>query len=234
MKSTLARIKLWTLAALAVAGSLPAQAQATNPAGPADFSNFKIISDRNVFDPNRRPRMVSGPAPTIVDSFSLAGTMSCGKGLFAVFDGSSPDYHKVLAPGSGIAGYIVKEIRQEGVKLSSGTNELELSVGMQMRRNEDGRWSVGEPLESSGGSAASSSRPRNSGRHRSNSESPRAGAQSTPQSGAPAADQPPPDQASGAPGAADTATPPPETSDDPVVQRMLERRNAESGTPSGN
>ena len=30
MKSTLARIKLWTLAALAVAGSLPAQAQATN------------------------------------------------------------------------------------------------------------------------------------------------------------------------------------------------------------
>ena len=127
---------------------------------PNDFSAFKIITDRNIFDPNRRPRIAAQQAEQpIVDSFSLAGTMSYEKGLFAVFDGTSSDYHRVLEPGGSIAGYLVGEIRQDAVKLSSGTNELDLTVGMQMRRNEDGRWSVGGQPQQPGTSHASDSSP---------------------------------------------------------------------------
>ena len=39
-----------------------------------------------------------------------------------------------------IAGYKLTNIAASGVELSAGTNELELHVGMQLRREEDGSW----------------------------------------------------------------------------------------------
>jgi len=39
-----------------------------------------------------------------------------------------------------IAGYKVASISPNGVKLASGTNQLELSVGAQLRREENGPW----------------------------------------------------------------------------------------------
>ena len=215
---------------LVVAGGLSAPAQGTNQTAPGDFSAFKIIIDRNIFDPDRRPMVASGLAPTIVDSFTLVGTMSYQKGLFAVFDGTSSEYRKVLQTGGAIAGYTVKEIRQETAKLASGTNELELSVGMQMRRNEDGRWSVGEQGESSGGSYASTSRRRGSGRRSLNSNPAQAGSRIESHSGASTGDQSAAVQVDDAPGAG--APPPPEaTSSDPndPVARMMTRRLQETG-----
>ena len=38
----------------------------------------------------------SRSAARIVDSFSFVGTMSYAKGTFAFFDGTSPDFRKVL------------------------------------------------------------------------------------------------------------------------------------------
>jgi len=228
------------LATLAVAGGFSAPAQETNQGARRDFSAFKIIIDRNIFDPDRRPMVASGPAPKIVNSFTLVGTMSYQKGLFAVFDGTSLEYHKVLQPGGAIAGYTVKEIRRDTAKLASGTNELELSVGMQMRRNEDGRWSVGEQGGSSGGSYASSSRRRGSGRRSLNSNSARTGSRIDSNSAASAGDQMTADQVDNAPDAG-TSPPPETTSSDPndPVARMMARRLQEtggstSGTQNGN
>jgi len=218
------------LALLVVAGGFSAPAQGTNQAAPRDFSAFKIIIDRNIFDPDRRPAVASGPAATIVDSFTLVGTMSYQKGLFAVFDGTSLEYRKVLQPGGAIAGYTVKEIRQDTAKLASGTNELELSVGMQMRRNEDGRWSVGEQGESSGGSISSISRRREPGRRSLNSNPARAGSRIESRSAASTGDPSAADQVEDAPDAG--APPPPEaTSSDPndPVARMMARRLQETG-----
>jgi hypothetical protein len=210
-------------AILVLAGGFSAPAQPANPGDSRDFSAFKIVVDRNIFDPNRRPRVASGPAPTIVDSFSLVGTMSYQKGVFAVFDGTSSEYHKVLQPGGGIAGYTVKVIGQDTATLASGTNELELSVGMQMRRNEDGRWSVGEQGESAGGSYASISRGRRPER--------RAGASNP---GSPAAEASNPDQVESAPDAGTPPPPGPASSDpnDPVA-RMMARRLQETGGNAG-
>ncbi len=115
-------------------------------AGPArlDYAAFRIIVDRNIFDPNRTPhrvgeRTVRQP-PKVLDSLTLVGTMSYENGTFAFFDGSSSDYKKALKLSDVIAGYRVTNIAPNGVTLTAGTNALNLGVGMQLRREEDGSW----------------------------------------------------------------------------------------------
>ena len=109
-----------------------------------DYSTFKIIVDRNIFDPNRFPHRPGEPvirqAPLTVDSLTLVGTMTYEKGTFAFFDGSSSDYKKALKLTDVIAGYKVANIAPKGVTLAAGTNELQLSVGAQLRREEGGPW----------------------------------------------------------------------------------------------
>jgi hypothetical protein len=113
--------------------------------GPAmlDYAAFKVIVDRNIFDPNRYPRRgprLAQQAPKSFDALTLVGTMSYEKGTFAFFDGTSSEYKKALKLADAIAGYKVTNIAPNSVKLAAGTNELELSVGMQLRREEDGPW----------------------------------------------------------------------------------------------
>jgi hypothetical protein len=116
--------------------------------GPAtlDYASFKVIVDRNIFDPNRYPHRQGAPPvaskPKSFDSLTLVGTMSYEKGTFAFFDGSSAEYKKALKLTDSIAGYKVTNIAPSAVKLVSGTNELELSVGSQLRREENGPWLV--------------------------------------------------------------------------------------------
>lgn len=117
----------------------------TNGGPPSlEYSAFKVIVDRNIFDPNRYPRRagepLTRPAPKTVDSVTLVGTMSYEKGWFAFFDGSSSEFKKALKLTDTIAGYKVAEIAPTSVNLAAGTNRLELKVGMQMRREEDGPW----------------------------------------------------------------------------------------------
>jgi len=66
--------------------------------------------------------------------------MTYEKGTFAFFDGTSSEYKKALKLTDTIAGYKVTNIAPNGVKLASGTNEVDLGVGAQLRREEDGPW----------------------------------------------------------------------------------------------
>ena len=125
----------------------PGTAVATN-GGPAtlDYSSFKLIVERNIFDPNRYPRR-AGTAPvrppaTRVDSLTLVGTMAYDKGTFAFFDGTSSDYQKALKLTDKIAGYQVDDIVPDAVTLTAGTNRVHLRVGTQLRREENGPWTV--------------------------------------------------------------------------------------------
>jgi len=112
--------------------------------GSLDYAAFKVIVDGNIFDPNRTRRRPGErgvrPAPRSFDSLTLVGTMTYEKGTFAFFDGTSSEYKKALKLADAIAGYKLTNIAPNGVKLASGTNELELSVGAQLRREEDGPW----------------------------------------------------------------------------------------------
>ncbi len=162
MKLNLASLTPAIVLAAFISGS-GVRAQDTNRAGPRDFSAFKIISERNIFDPNRRPRINNMPqTPRPVDSFALAGTMSYDQGQFAVFDGTSSEYHKVLGVDGKIAGYSITQIGHDSVKLVSTTNEITLKVGMQMRRSPDGKWSASasEPSYAFNSGAGSGSRSR--------------------------------------------------------------------------
>jgi hypothetical protein len=125
--------------------------------GPAslDYSAFKVVADRNIFNPNRYAR--SGPGPRVAprEYLTLVGTMSYEKGSFAFFSGTDS---KALKLADSIAGFKVTNITPSTVKLASGTNELELRVGMQLTRDEDGPWVASSaPVTSSATQAASSS-----------------------------------------------------------------------------
>ena len=132
--------------------------QPTAPAV-ADFSAFKIISERNIFDPNRSPRRAGGPArrDRTVESVTLVGIMSYGKGDFAFFNGTSSEHKKVLKASDTIAGYKLASIGANSVRLSAGEKEVELKIGSQLRREEEGEWTVSTQAEAYAATPAASS-----------------------------------------------------------------------------
>jgi hypothetical protein len=107
-----------------------------------EYITFRLITERNIFDPNRVPRRGNRTPVKLktLESFALVGLMSYEKGTFAFFDGSSSDYRKAVKLADSIAGYKVTNIDGNTIKLASGTNQVELRVGMQLRREEGGGW----------------------------------------------------------------------------------------------
>jgi hypothetical protein len=143
---------LSAIAGLVLAGCWASSAQQTNAPSRPDYSYFRIIADRNIFNPNRYPRRSrsrrddrQGPA---VDAFSLVGTMSYQKGTFAFFDGTSSDYRKVLKLDDAIAGYKVAEITPNAVTLKATDKQIEMKVGSQMRHEDQGGWQLVSQNES--------------------------------------------------------------------------------------
>lgn len=106
-----------------------------------DYAAFKLVTERNIFDPNRVPHH-PGVQPVVktVESFGLVGIMSYEKGTFAFFDGNSSQYTKAVKLNDTIAGYKVSKIDPNSVSLIAGTNQVELQVGMQLRHQENGGW----------------------------------------------------------------------------------------------
>ncbi|HYG34119.1 MAG TPA: hypothetical protein VEC99_05015 [Clostridia bacterium] len=143
--------------ALAFVVSLPALAQDTNLPAKPEFSAFKIITERNIFNPSRSARSTARRESRPVartESISLVGTMSYEKGTFAFFEGSKADYRKVVKATDSFAGFTITEIAPSCVKMLSGTNEIQLSVGSQLRRQEEGGWRVAASSEMTGSSSS--------------------------------------------------------------------------------
>jgi hypothetical protein len=149
--------------ALAFGGAALA-ADETNSPGAFDYGSFRIIGERNIFNQNRsgksRNYTRSRTDRTVrSDSFALRGTMSYEKGWFAFFDGSSSDYRKAVQPAEDVAGFKVASIGPDAVKLEAAGKQIELQVGMQMKRPEGGEWQVvgpNEVIETASSSAGSS------------------------------------------------------------------------------
>jgi hypothetical protein len=142
----------------APAQSAAADAEAKDVIG---FNEFKIITERNIFNPNRRAPGRSGrtedrPKPTRVDYLNLVGAMSYEKGRFAFFDGSSSEYRKSVKPGESIAGYKVASVANDKVTLQKDDKKIELPVGGQLKREDEGEWRVNANAESFASSTNSS------------------------------------------------------------------------------
>ena len=154
MKTT--QYKKWPVLALALVNGLFAGAQTNGVPGPADYSSFsRFITERNIFNPNRYSHTVARnyhpPVSRSAPAFTLVGTMSYEKGMFAFFDGNSSDLRKVLyqPDTNGIAGYTVAEITLTGVKLQSADKKqtVRMKIG-EMMRQEGNEWQPagrGEP-----------------------------------------------------------------------------------------
>ncbi|TAK93564.1 MAG: hypothetical protein EPO07_17955 [Verrucomicrobia bacterium] len=139
-----------TTAATTVA---PARVESTSQK--LDESAFRIVSERNIFNGNRSGgtvRLASSRRPTRVETFTLVGTMAYEKGVFAFFEGSSSEFTKVLKTDGVIAGHKIADILADAVKLEADGKEIELTIGSQMRREDEGAWHM---AEASGGSVSS-------------------------------------------------------------------------------
>jgi len=126
-----------------------AMAQTTNPPSQLDYNSFRMISDRNIFNPSRyarsspRPRTDSRPASR-VEYFTLVGLMAYEKGVFAFFDGTAASYKKTLHGPGDISEFKVASMTPDQLRLVSGTNEFMMHVGMQVRREDEGDWFLTE------------------------------------------------------------------------------------------
>jgi len=158
-----------TIALLAFS-TLGAVAQSTNAPSPLDYNSFRMISDRNIFNPNRYARSSPGAASRAssrpasrVEYFTLVGLMAYEKGVFAFFDGTSGSYKKTLETNGDISEFKVVEVTPDQLKLVSGTNEFVMHVGMQVRREDEGDWFLTEASQTTTRSRVVVSR---SSRHR--------------------------------------------------------------------
>lgn len=121
-----------------------------------EFAGLRFIAERNIFDPARSSRLegapVERPKSKRSETLTLVGTMAYEKGAYAFFEGSEPQFHKVLETGGEIGDCTIAVIACSAVTLDAGTRSITLPVGMQMRREENGDWeradSSAPPLDS--------------------------------------------------------------------------------------
>jgi hypothetical protein len=119
------------------------RSSASSPADPK-FETFRVVLERNIFNPNRAPRGRVAPEekPPRVDEISLVGTMQSEKGLLAFFDSADSEFRKNLREGDSIAGFTVRRIAADGVELLRDEQPIALKVAQQLRRPEGGDWTV--------------------------------------------------------------------------------------------
>jgi hypothetical protein len=125
------------IAAMVLAsGSARAQTSDTNTT--TDFSAFQVIPQMNIFNPSRepnRPMDYHRTEPQVVPEFTLAGTMSYRKGMFAFFNGTDPEYQEAVQEGGTIAGFTVTNISLAGIQLLSPSMNTNMMVGAAMQKD---------------------------------------------------------------------------------------------------
>lgn len=136
----------------AVKTPAPAPTRVAPPAAPrsessvapaAPFDNFRLITDRNIFNPNRTGRRDrSEEQPPRTDYLSLVGTLESDKGLRAFFDGSDSSLRKALRVGDTIDKFKVAKITPNVVDLERDGKTISMRVGQQFRRPEGADWNT--------------------------------------------------------------------------------------------
>ena len=148
----------WLLALSSVAAQThsnsPAPASPARPAAApapvASFSAFQTIPDRNIFNARRAPGRTIEEVPPpvrrerVIETFSLLGTLNNEKGPVAFFESSNPSYPKSAKVEESIAGCKITGIEQNVIRLDANGQALELRVGYQMRREDNGPWQMFE------------------------------------------------------------------------------------------
>ena len=131
-------------------GASSPKAASTNGPASSDYAFFQVVNDRNIFNssrvPNRpdRPRSTEARRTPKVESVSLVGTLRYEKGVLAFFDGTSSDYRKALKPGDAVAGHRIVSVTDSTVRLVVRDGAVDLKVGNQLRREDEGDWKLAD------------------------------------------------------------------------------------------
>ena len=134
-------------ATTSAAAPAPRSDSAVTPS--ANFDAFRVISDRNIFNPNRTGRRERTPEERTprLDVISLVGTMESDRGLRAFFDGSEGSFRKALRVGESVDKFKVTQIAPNVVELERDGKSMSVRVGQQLRRPEGSDWNlVGEDV----------------------------------------------------------------------------------------
>ena len=123
------------------------------------LSSFKLIQERNIFDPDRRRpweiRRERPVEPPREESFTLLGTMSYGERTLAFFEATQRDWSGAVGLGKEVAGHTLKEVGFDHVLLELEGETLSLQVGAGRSKRGDADWETqdrGSWKGSSGGS----------------------------------------------------------------------------------
>ena len=139
------------------------------PAAP-EFSAFRSIADRNIFDTSRVDRVQRNanpdappPPPPAAQTITLVGTMNYEKGRFAFFDSSEAAFRRVLEVNETLGEFTITTITDDSVDLHNDDRTLTLRLQQSLRRTADSPWTVSDaPTTPSSASTQSSSRSANS------------------------------------------------------------------------
>ena len=124
-------------------GSKPAARTAAST-DVVSFDSFRLLVERNIFNPRRVGRTLPTVEAPRDEVISLVGTMQSDQGLQAFFDGSDAAYRRTLAVGGTIDQYTVTQVDQSGVELTLKDKRYVLKVGQQLRRPPGGDWKAQE------------------------------------------------------------------------------------------
>ena len=163
-----------------VLASVPAvgHAQEARSSTEPTFELYRIVADRNIFDPNRRPSQPEqlstpeeSPPP---DQLALIGALVNDEGAVAFFEGSRAEYSVDVKLGETSAGLRIAEIRTDRLTLENEGRQIELPVGSGLSRLGEGEWelaSVDLPSRSSSEDWTATSSTQTSSRDPDNEES---------------------------------------------------------------
>jgi hypothetical protein len=104
------------------------------PASPKGFDVYRVVIERNIFDPERQP-MAAGAPPVIEqprkagDYIALTGVMFDNGKALAFFSGSRSDYDKVIEVNGEIAGAKVTRIAPNGIVVDRAGKKIAVAVG---------------------------------------------------------------------------------------------------------
>ena len=146
-------IWIGSLTAGVLLGALLGFAAETHPTPVLDSKEVaRRVADRNIFDPERQPRIRGESRPTpkpkvvvAADSpeFGLVGVITYPRGTFAFFDGNTVDLRKTLQVNAVIAGQTLSLVSPQSVTLlGSNRPPVLLKVGQRLRQDSEGVWQL--------------------------------------------------------------------------------------------
>jgi len=117
-------------------------AVATAPAG--NLEAFALLTERNIFNPNRTARTRTAPEekPVRTEEVALVGVVGFGQSTAAVFHSADPRLKGEAGPGGRLGEFTVVAVSPSAVELSAGERTFTLAVAQRLTRVEGGEWTA--------------------------------------------------------------------------------------------